>query len=94
MTRPPQPTEYPGNLPGPRDQGETSPPIVRRMYSNPLTGEAYSGSVWVFIDNVRVATVPLVDGQFVYDLPPGRYHLTAEVLVDGVTRYIDSEVIV
>lgn len=97
MTRPPQPQEYPGNLPADAPVPEpVAPPVLdaHREYKNPLTGEPYEGSVWVIRDGIRVATVPLVDGVFDMDLPSGHYRLTAEVVVDGQVRYMDSEVMI
>ncbi len=98
MTRPPQPTEYPGNLPpetpGPRGHEvatPVSPRPLRREYRDPLH-RPYSGEVWVFSNQVRVLTLPLVDGVLETALLPGTYHLVAELWVDGYARYQDEDV--
>ena len=91
MTRPPQPRDYPGDLP---DGAEPQPVRQGKIAYVDALGRRLEGIVRVFAESSDVpAVVPIVGGEIeLASLPSGRYKLVAEVRVDGVTRYIDSEV--
>ena len=96
MDRPEQPTEYPGNLtegdPTPPPVAPTGPQPLRREYLHPLTGAPLTGVVRVFKDGTMLASIGVLSGVLELKLQPGRYLLTVELDVDGVTRYQDEVV--
>lgn len=86
MTRPEQPQEY-----GAKNSSSTPRPNLRRDYSDPL-GRSVSGVLRAFPEgSLTPVVLPLVNGTVEAHLPAGNYRLVAEVVVDGVTRYLDDQ---